>query len=207
MDTREFAGYTLVSIGALVALAGIGVVAMHVLSGGKKPGPFPIKPGGLFFATSLVFMGVGGWGPSFLKDASGFFKEIATISAGGADADAAADKMMNDIAEGKVDEKYLPVARMALLQNPPADAGAKLDRAAQRARKPQHKEFFLETRRRFDAKLSASLSAVPAGAGEAELSAIDPDTLRVIRAAPTDRLTTLRLDRAAIERLARPRIP
>jgi len=197
-----------VAIAAMILLgllAGVAAVLVVLRRGkGAEPKWKPVFLGVLAFGL----LGVGAYGPSFLEDYSGFLKEIATLR--GTGDPAKYERVVADLAGGKVPAEYRPLVESHLLQHPPPGLegwirerlpGATQEGRASLLRMQEDLQHKTETAS-LAAKALTSNLATPTGAeAEARLGTLDRSSLLLLRSRPRAELEALRVDPATLERV------
>ena len=207
MDPKSFAAYGLTVLGFLAGIAAIFVVIRRGKQAAADPRWKPVLMGGM----AVACMGVGGYGPAFLGDYAKFLKELASLR--GPEKEAAYERLVDDMASGKMPEGYRPLVEAYMMEHPTKDLPQVVERAAEGA-KPERKVELQRFRADLDRKAKVAELAVEGASAELPASApdagrvlevLDTGSLRALEAKPAAELTRLKVDPATLDSLLRGR--
>jgi hypothetical protein len=196
MDPAKIAMFTLIPLGAVASLACVGLTVWR---------PSPIRPWMFLGLIGILMLGVGGFGPGFMRDYADFLSRVPFLT--GAEKAEAQQQIVQDLARGSIPEKYRPLARAILLDDPSPGLENAVAAAARSAEgepgAPEIQAIHADLeRKRFVAEAAAKAAISTAGATPAAtLEQLDTSTLKLLNATPTDRLHQMRIDPKEVQDL------
>ncbi|MEM7205394.1 MAG: hypothetical protein AAF628_34380 [Planctomycetota bacterium] len=154
------------------------------------------------YAAATLFVGLGLYGPEFLRPYSRFLDDLITAATqGGQERETAYEEFLDAIGRGEVPDRVSEVGMAFMLDNPAPQMTKLYDAAAQRATDPVAKRQIEAGKQHYEVveKVAAHFAA------SGEFEALPPeqraDAARPILMWGDERLRQLRIDPRRIERL------